>query len=105
MPNPVRGEVWQVDLGMVAKVRPALIINIPFHSDERALYAIVPHTTAQRGGRFEVALNVPWLRPGAFDVQGIRHIPASVFVRRLGALDGLQIDAITRAMKIWFAVP
>jgi mRNA-degrading endonuclease toxin of MazEF toxin-antitoxin module len=27
---PVRGEVWQVDLGMAAKVRPCLVINIPF---------------------------------------------------------------------------
>ena len=60
MPSASRGEVWQVDLGMVAKARPAVIVSIPFHDDERALYAIVPHTTALRGGRFEVPVN---LRP------------------------------------------
>ena len=27
---PSRGEVWMVDLGMAAKVRPALILNQPF---------------------------------------------------------------------------
>ena len=58
MTNARRGEVWLVDLGMTAKVRPAVIFNTPFHDDERALYAIVPHTTALRGGRFEVAVSV-----------------------------------------------
>ena len=59
MPNARRGEVWLVDLGMTAKVRPAVIFNTPFCDDERALFAIVPHTMALRGGRFEVAVNVP----------------------------------------------
>ena len=27
---PSRGEVWMVDLGMIQKVRPALILNRPF---------------------------------------------------------------------------
>jgi mRNA interferase MazF len=78
MPNARRGEVWLVDLGMTAKVRPAVIFNTSFLDEERALYAIVPHTTALRGGRFEVAISLPWLENGAFDVQGLRHIPGSV---------------------------
>ena len=36
--NPVRGEVWMVDLGLAAKVRPCLVINIPFKDDERAIF-------------------------------------------------------------------
>ena len=28
MPTPGRGEVWLVDLGMIAKVRPALVISL-----------------------------------------------------------------------------
>jgi predicted HNH restriction endonuclease len=36
MPNARRGEVWLVDLGMTAKVRPAVICNVPFRDDERA---------------------------------------------------------------------
>ena len=58
-PNARRGEVWLVDLGMTAKVRPAVIFNTPFRDDERALFAIVPHTTVLRGGRFELVVNVP----------------------------------------------
>ncbi len=54
-----RGEVWMVDLGMAAKARPAVVLSIPFLENERALYAIVPRTTATRGGRFEVVVDVP----------------------------------------------
>lgn len=41
-----RGEVWLVDLGLAAKVRPALVISVPYRDDERALFSIVPHTTS-----------------------------------------------------------
>lgn len=40
-----RGELWLVDLGMAAKVRPALVISVPAHDADRALVTIVPHTT------------------------------------------------------------
>jgi mRNA interferase MazF len=90
---------------MTAKVRPAVIFNTPFRNDERALFAIVPHTTALRGGRFEVAVNVLWLENGAFDAQGLRHIPGSVLVRRLGSLNQSQMETILRAIKIWLEIP
>jgi len=64
MLNAKRGEVWLVDLGMAAKPRPAFILSIPFLENDRALYSIVPHTTATRGGRFEVVIDVPWLLGG-----------------------------------------
>jgi mRNA interferase MazF len=101
MPSAERGEVWLVDLGMVAKTRPAVIVNIPFRDDERAVFAIIPHTTALRGGRFEVKINVPWLQPGAFDVQGLRHVPGTVFLRHVGTLDRNQLITIVQAVKVW----
>ena len=104
MPNARRSEVWLVDLGMTAKVRPAVIFNTAFRDDERALFAIVPHTTTLRGGRFEVAVNVPWLEVGAFDVQGLRHIPGSVLVRRLGTLSQPQMETILQAIKVWLEI-
>lgn len=55
-----RGEVWLVDLGMVAKVRPCLVLSIPAdHDSDRVLVTVVPHTTSTRDSRFEVASNVP----------------------------------------------
>ncbi len=101
MTNASRGEVWLVDLGMTAKVRPAVVVSVPFRDDERAVCAIVPHTTASRGGRFEVVLKVPWLQAGAFDIQGLRNIPGSVLLRRLGSLDPTQMQVIIQAVRLW----
>ncbi len=50
-----RGEVWLVDLGLAAKVRPALVISVPYQDPERSLVTLVPHTTAVRQSRFEAA--------------------------------------------------
>ena len=45
MNEPRRGEVWMVDLGMAAKVRPCLVISIETADQDRALATLVPHTT------------------------------------------------------------
>ena len=67
MPN--RGEVWLVDLGMIQKVRPALILNRAFKETDRALISVIPHTTTLRGSDLEVPVNAAFLQPGAFLVQ------------------------------------
>jgi hypothetical protein len=41
MPAPRRGEVWIVDLGMAAKVRPAVVISVPADDQDRALATLV----------------------------------------------------------------
>jgi len=43
MPSPRRGELWPVDLGMTAKVRPALVVSVPAEDQDRALVTLVPH--------------------------------------------------------------
>ena len=43
------GEVWQVDLGLAAKIRPCLILSDYPKDNELALVVVVPHTTALRG--------------------------------------------------------
>jgi hypothetical protein len=47
MPSPQRGEVWLVDLGMTAKVRPALVISVPAEDIDRALATLVPTPRAR----------------------------------------------------------
>ena len=69
---PERGEVWQVDFGITQKVRPALVISIPYGDADRALIGVVPHTTATRGSQFEVSVPTRFLGTGAFLVQGIQ---------------------------------
>ena len=72
---PERGEIWQVDFGVTQKVRPALVIGIPYGDTDRALIGVIPHTTATRGSQFEVAVPVHFLAKGAFLVQGIQALP------------------------------
>ncbi len=62
-----RGEVWLVDLGYAAKVRPGLVLNIPPFDTDRALTTVIPHTTSLRGTRFEVAISTSFLSRGVFD--------------------------------------
>lgn len=62
-----RGEVWMIDLGIVAKPRPCVILSVRFRDDEKAVVTYVARTTQRRGGRFEVEHNAPHFLPGAFD--------------------------------------
>jgi mRNA interferase MazF len=104
MPIARRGEIWQVDLGIVAKVRPALILSVAFLDHERALFAIVSHTTALRGTRFEISLSVPTIQAGAFDAQGIRSIPAAALNRKLGVLSPDQIIQVEEGVRAWLGL-
>jgi mRNA interferase MazF len=87
LPRIQRGELWVVDLGYLGKVRPALIVGVPYLDHERTLCLMVPHTSSLRGTRFEVAVDHPSLGEGAFDVQQTAAVPAIKFVRRLGSLN------------------
>ena len=73
--TPSRGEVWLFDLGMAEKVRPALVVSVGYGDVDRALITIVPHTTSLRGSQYEIAVNVPFLKAGAFLVQDVATYP------------------------------
>ena len=76
--TPNRGEVWLVDLGMAAKVRPCLVVSIPANDEnDRVLTTLVPHTTSTRESRFEIATAARFLKQGAFDVQNLITIPTT----------------------------
>lgn len=92
MPNPNRGEVWLVDLGYAAKVRPCLVLSIPAQDEDRALTTLVPHTTSLRNSRFEVKLKVRFLREGGFDTQNLVTIPHARLIRKLGSLTQIQLS-------------
>ncbi len=86
MSLPKRGEVWLADLGYAAKIRPVLVVSVPFDDPDYALLEAVPHTTQKRATRFQVELRVPFLEAGAFNVQGMTAVPTAKFLRRLGLL-------------------
>ncbi len=101
MRRAARGEVWLVDLGMAAKVRPALILSVPTDDVDRSLVTLVPHTTALRQSRFEAVVPASFLKPGAFDAQGIVTVPTIRLIRPLGALSGGQLEPIEKAVLRW----
>lgn len=104
MAAPQRGEVWRVDLGLAGKVRPALVVSAPFGEKDYALIAVVPHTTSGRGAAYEVVLDVPFLMPGAFNIQGLAPLSPVRFINRLGLLTDLQMDRINEAIDHWLCL-
>jgi mRNA interferase MazF len=101
---PNRSEVWLVDFGVTQKVRPALVISIPFADTDRALIGVVPHTTAARGSQFEVSVPTRFLAEGAFLVQGVQALPPKYFLRRLGVLAPEQLQLVENGLLHWLGI-
>jgi len=104
MPDPIRGEVWLVDLGLAAKVRPCLVLSVPVRDEDRALATLVPHTTSPRGSNFEVAIPARFLRSGVFDAQNLVTIPKVKLVRKLGVLPAADLDSVEVAVRSWLGL-
>lgn len=104
MSNPNRGEVWMVDLGLAAKVRPCLVLSVPALDQDRSLATVVAHTTSARGSRFEVTVPVPFLRTGVFDAQNLVTIPHAKLIRKLGALSAEQLAKVEVAVRSWLGL-
>jgi mRNA interferase MazF len=75
MPAVNSGEVWMIDFGMAAKVRPALLLTGNPAEDELDLVTVLLHTTALRGNRWELNVPKPFLRPGAFICNRFKPFP------------------------------
>jgi mRNA interferase MazF len=101
MKAPQRGEVWIVDLGMAAKIRPALVLSIPSLDQDRSLANIVPHTTSPRGSRFEVEVNARFLKKGVFDAQNLITIPNAKLQRAVGTLQAQDLARVETGVKSW----
>src|ERR1017187_7606522 len=99
MPSARRGEIWLVDLGMVQKTRPVLILSVAFLDHERAVVTYVPRTTLIRDTRFEVPHQARGFDTGAFDAQGLGGVPITKLIRPLGALDAVTIQRVEFAVK------
>lgn len=104
-PLPVdRGEVWLTDLGMTAKVRPCLLLSVHPGPSDRVLFALVPHTTSVAGTAFEVVVTKPFLKPGAFDPQGLVTVPRPRLIRRLGVLSPTELALVESAVRAWLGL-
>jgi mRNA interferase MazF len=105
MVSPNRGEVWLVDLGLAAKMRPCVILSIPaVGQNDRVLVTVVSHTTSPRGSEFEVALPVRFLKAGVFDAQNLVTVPHAKLVRKLGTLPTDQLAEVEVAVRRWLGL-
>jgi mRNA interferase MazF len=95
MPAAKPGEVWVVDLGIAAKVRPCLILTPPPKADELDVFTVVAHTRSLRGNRWEVPIQKSFLSSeGAFDVQRVATVASVKLERKLGLLSAQELDLI-----------
>ena len=98
MPGVTKGEVWIVDFGMAAKIRPAVLLTGEPADDELDLVTVLLHTTALRGNRWELNIPKPFLKPGAFHLQQVQTISAAKLERRLGSLTAEEMKRVREAL-------
>jgi mRNA interferase MazF len=98
MPATSPGEIWMIDLGMTAKVRPCLLLSDYPEEDELALLPVVPHTTSIRGNKWEVPVPLPFLRQGAFHLQQIQPVSLARLERKLGFMPPAELAMIREAI-------
>ena len=99
MPGVARGEVWIVDFGMMAKIRPALLLTGEPADDELDLVTVLLHTTALRGNRWELNIPKPFLKPGAFHLQQVQTVSTAKLEGRLGILTQAEMERVRDALS------
>ena len=98
MPTLVPGDVWMIDFGMIAKVRPALLLTGPPADDELDLVTVLLHTTALRGNRWELNIPKTFLKAGAFHLQQVQTVSTVKLERRLGTLNDEEMSRVLDAL-------
>ncbi len=98
------GEVWIIDFGLAAKVRPALLLTGAPADDELEVVTTLLHTTAVRGSRWELSIPKPFLKPGAFHLQQIQTVSTVKLERRLGALTNDEMNRVLDALALRLSI-
>jgi mRNA interferase MazF len=93
-----RGEIWLIDFGLAAKVRPALLLTGQPADNELDVVTVLLHTTALRGNRWELSIPKPFLKPGAFHLQQVQTISTVKLERRLGVLSNEEMVQVADAL-------
>jgi len=100
-----KGEVWQTDMGIAGKVRPCLLLTDYPADDELAMVTVVPHTTALRENRWELALAKSFLKSGAFHFQQVQSVSVARLMRRMGKLTDKDMTLVADMLRKRLAIP
>jgi mRNA interferase MazF len=98
------GEVWSVDFGLAAKVRPALLLIGNPADNELDLVTVLLHTTSLRGNRWELSVPKIFLKPGAFHLQQVQSVSTVKLERRLGVLTEAEMSQVLDALAKRLAI-
>jgi mRNA interferase MazF len=100
------GEVYLVDLGMSAKVRPMVVISRRDDDAPRALSICAPITTSFRGSRYEIPIGKPgFLHEGSYvNVQGLQAIQHHELGRLIGHLPASAMLLIRECLAWLFEI-
>lgn len=85
-------------------MRPALVLGCDIADEDRVLVAVVYHTTALRGSRYELPLRVPGLDEGGFDAQSLYTVPAAKLIRRRAILTSIQLKEVEGRVRLWLGL-
>ena len=96
---PRHGEIWLVDMGMVGKVRPAVVLIADDLDAPRTLIIHIPITRQNRGSELEIPLgHLPFLDPESVaNVQAIGSLPSVRFEKRLGTVPEADLKKVKAA--------
>jgi mRNA interferase MazF len=99
--SPKPSKLYLVDLGMVGKVRPAVVVSREDATAARAVAICAPLTTQNRGSVYEVALGkLKFLDKESWvNVQGISGVGHERLLRRLGVLPPQQFMEVKTALR------
>jgi mRNA interferase MazF len=95
-----RGDIVLVDLGLVAKVRPCVVVSIPNPDTQRNMSVVVPMTTEIRNGECEISFpKPPWLKQhSVVNLLGIAGVDNAKIERRLAAFPKEKMDEISEGL-------
>ena len=88
-----------VDLGLVAKVRPCLLLTDWPADNELALITVLAHTRSLHGNPWEFTVPKPFLKEGAFHLQQINSVPTVKLERKLGELTPAEMAVIEQHLR------
>ena len=102
---PTNGDIVLVDLGMVAKVRPCLVLCANPDS-EQTVSLVAPLTSEVRGGESEIPFpKPPWLaKPCVVNLSGLGSVEQHRLQRRLGQFPAERFQAARKVLARMFGL-
>jgi mRNA interferase MazF len=101
--SPANADIVLVDLGMVAKVRPCLVLCAK-PDRERTVSIVAPLTTEVRGGESEVAFpKPPWPdKLCVVNLSGLAAVERHRIQRHLGPFPPARFEEVKKVMARMF---